>query len=195
MYDFDDDDDNTNVNGINKKLVFDYPTTYVDFSSKYGIRFDGVINLDNSIDENSNFTIFISLQHNRILLSKTTIGLWDETSRNFHYPYWEISTQSISFKKNINQTSVREIPQNKKYKQLAITAYKEGTKYNIYINNIKDFIKEILITSKSFNTNKIGIRSSYYVQRTGFSINTSIAKGMTFKKILYLETINGMNKY
>ena len=86
-------------------------------------------------------------------------------------------------------------PQNKKYKQLAITAYKEGTKYNIYINNIKDFIEEILITSKSFNTNKIGIRSSYYVQRTGFSINTSIAKGMTFKKILYLETINGMNKY
>lgn len=61
MYDFDDDDDNINVNGINKKLVFDYLIIYVDFLSKYGIKFDGVINLDNLIDENLNFIIFILL--------------------------------------------------------------------------------------------------------------------------------------
>ena len=78
---------------------------------------------------------------------------------------------------------------------MAIIAHKKETKYNIHINDLKDFIEEILITSKSFNTNKIGILSSYYIQRTGYSTNSSLAEGNTFKKLLYLETINGMNKH
>ena len=192
IFNFDNDYD---VIGINNKLVFDNPKSVVDVSSKSGFIFNCFINLDHSINSNNDFTIFISFQHTRIVASKITIGFWDERNKTFHYPHWEISALNVSFKKNINQASVKPIPSCRRYKQMALWMNKENRMYNLHLNNDRDFLKESYIEPMSMNADKIKISSSYYIQRTGINSNTSPANGIQYKKILFLEILNGMNKY
>ena len=78
---------------------------------------------------------------------------------------------------------------------MALWMNKENRMYNLHLNNDRDFLKELYIEPISINTNKIKISSSYYIQRTGISLNTSPANGIQYKKISFLEILNDMDKY
>lgn len=152
-----------------------------------------MITLENSIDQSSDFTIFVSFKHESLGLNALEIGIWDETNNRYHFPLWQINLNHIIFNKGSNQLITKALPNHIRGKQMMINAIKEGDYHKIYLNGKIDFMKEFF--SSGFNSKTVVIKSQYYVQRIGLKTDSSIVNSQEFKRILYFETLNGMEPY
>lgn len=76
---------------------------------------------------------------------------------------------------------------------MMINAVKEGHYHKIHLNGVIDFMIEFL--PSEFNSKTVAIETQFYIQRIGFKTDSLTTNSQEFKRILFFETLNGMEPY
>ena len=185
----------SNIESVGGKLMLKNTVSLTDFDIKDGFSINGShIQLNDSLNQNSDFTLFISFLHESKY--KDHHSQYISFSRKFSTtvlyfnPYLSIKDDkymlrnqksSIDYEKNILSTY-----QNK---HLMLWFCKHGTTYKVILCQTAH-INETIVINK-FHADRIAINLPYKIQRIGFSKTFYDLYEKEFHKITFLEKANG----
>ena len=181
----------SNIDSIGGKLILRNKISLSDYDSNTGFSLEGsYIKLDTNLSQNTDYTIFVSFQHDtKFLYPSNKIGLKSLDSgidiphiiilpRNFIFKYDSVKT-------NINGNILSEY-QNK---NLMLWFCKHNDTYKAILCQGAHINKTI--TSFSYQANEIYIDLPYKIYRLGFSPNFYDIYDKEFHNISFLEKANG----
>ena len=188
----------SNIKSIGGKLKLNNTVSLADFDVKNGFSINrSYIQLDETLTQRDNFTIFVSFLHDTSYTSyrNTNIGfLQVPISRNkFSFsPHIAIKHDGFTLNFIINRLEEESIPSAYQNKRLFLWFCKKSNNYKVIICQGGDINK--VITSVDNNKeigNRVLLALPYKVQRVGFSKNFYNLYEKEFHKISFLEKGHG----
>lgn len=190
--------DNTygsNIKSIGGKLMLQNTVSLTDYDSKQGFSIDrSHIKLDDILDQNSDFTLFISFLHDSSYTGQDYyVGLGNNANPNFvvHFkPYIIMRNDKFLMRSTTYALDYEEdILSVCRNKHLSFWFCKQGNNYKAIICQ-GGHINETIVPN-NFQANRIVIQLPYKVQRIGFSKIFYNIYEKEFHKISSLEKANG----
>ena len=185
----------SNIESVGGKLMLKNTVSLSDFEIKDGFSINGShIQLDKIIDQNDEFTLFVSFLHDDSLTGQDYfIGLGNNSNPN----------NTIHFKPYVimrnDKFMIRTPTRGLSYEESILSAYRNKHLFLWFCMRGK-FYKAIIcqgghinetIVPKRFQTNRIVINLPYKVQRIGYSNNFYDLYEKEFHKISFLEKAAG----
>ena len=185
----------SNIESVGGKLMLKNTVSLSDFDIKDGFSINGShIQLDEIIDQNDEFTLFVSFLHDDSLTGQDYfIGLGNNSNPN----------NTIHFKPYVIMRSdkfmIRTPTRGLSYEESILSAYRNKHLFLWFCMRGK-FYKAIIcqgghinetIVPERFQTNRIVINLPYKVQRIGYSNNFYDLYEKEFHKISFLEKAAG----
>ena len=184
----------SNIKSVGGKLMLRDTVSLADFDVKEGLfSISSYIQLDETFDQDANFTLFVSFLHDIKSISNAIIGLGPIPPSPEHVAVYP---PAVSVKKN--KLSIRlstgfyeeTIPSAYHNKRLFLWFCRQGNICKAIICQGGHINKTITHTAK-FNANRVNIHFPYKVQKIGFSKNFYNLYEKEFHKISFLEKANG----
>ena len=185
----------SNIESVGGKLMLKNTVSLSDFDIKDGFSINGShIQLDEIIDQNDEFTLFVSFLHDDSLTGQDYfIGLGNNSNPN----------NTIHFKPYVimrnDKFMIRTPTRGLSYEESILSAYRNKHLFLWFCMRGK-FYKAIIcqgghinetIVPERFQTNRIVINLPYKVQRIGYSNNFYDLYEKEFHKISFLEKAGG----
>ena len=185
----------SNIESVGGKLMLKNTVSLSDFDIKDGFSINGShIQLDEIIDQNDEFTLFVSFLHDDSLTGQDYfIGLGNNSNPN----------NTIHFKPYVimrnDKFMIRTPTRGLSYEESILSAYRNKHLFLWFCMRGK-FYKAIIcqgghinetIVPERFQTNRIVINLPYKVQRIGYSNNFYDLYEKEFHKISFLEKAAG----
>ena len=186
----------SNIKSVGE-LILKNTVSLTDYDPKQGFSINlSHIQLDNILNQNDDFTLFVSFLHDDSLTGQDYfIGLGNNVNQNFivHFKPYVIMRN--------DKFMVRSTTYGLDYKESILSAYrnkhlflwfcKQGNTYKAIICQ-GGHINETIVPG-SFQANRIVIHLPYKIQRMGFSKNFYDLYEKEFHKISFLEKANGVH--
>ena len=187
------DSHGSNIKSVGGKLMLSDTVSLADFDVKEGLfSLVSYIQLDETIDLNGNFTIFVSFLHDVKVIS-SGIGLGPLPPSPTHTAVYPPTVSVINDRLKIMlSTKIHQmlIPSAYRNKRLFLWFCKQGNICKAIICQIAPLNVTIPSVSE-FNANRVNIYFPYKVQKIGFSKNFYNLYEKEFHKISFLEKANG----
>ena len=184
----------SNIESFGGKLILKNTVSLSDFDPKNGLKIPySHIQLDEIMDQNDEFTLFVSFLHDASITS-TEIGL-ALTGVRGGVPQVFMPTVSIRSDRFLMASGFsgpyfeETIPSDYRNKQLFLWFCKQGSTYKIIICH-GGHINKTIIPSNIY-ANRLAINFQYKLQRIGFSKNFYNLYEKEFHKISFLEKAAG----
>ena len=185
----------SNIESVGGKLMLKNTVSLSDFDIKDGFSINGShIQLDEIIDQNDEFTLFVSFLHDDSLTGQDYfIGLGNNSNPNniIHFKPYVIMRN--------DKFMIRTPTRGLSYEESILSAYRNKHLFLWFCMRGK-FYKAIIcqgghinetIVPERFQTNRIVINLPYKVQRIGYSNNFYDLYEKEFHKISFLEKAAG----
>ena len=185
----------SNIESVGGKLILENTISLIDYDVKQGFSIDkSHIQLDNILDQNSDFTLFMSFLHdNSFKGTDYFIGLGNNVNPSFivHFkPYIMIRNNKFLMRSTAYAVDYEEdILSAYQNKHLMLWFCKQGNTYKAIICQ-GGHINETIVLN-NFQSNRVVIHLPYKVQRIGFSETFYNVYDKEFHKISFLEKSNG----
>ena len=185
----------SNIESVGGRLMLKNTVSLSDFGVKDGFSINlSHIQLDEILDQNDNFTLFVSFLHDDSLTGQDYfIGLGNNVNQNLivHFrPFVIIRNDKFMVRSPTYGLDYEEsILSAYRNKHLFLWFCKQGNTYKAIICQGGNINKTIV--ANSFQANRVVIHLPYKVQRIGFSKNFYNLYEKEFHKISFLEKANG----
>ena len=184
----------SNIESVGGKLMLKNTVSLSDFDVKDGFSVNGShIRLDNPIEKNDDFTLFVSFLHDASLTGqKYYIGLGLEVGKAFtvfYKPYVVMRNDKFMLTTTTTKKEEESILSAYRNKHLFLWFCKQGNTYKVVICQGGHI--NVTTVPETFRAYRVFINLPYKVQRIGFSHKFYNLYEKEFHKISFLEKAAG----
>ena len=185
----------SNFKSVGGKLMLRDAVSLPDFDVKEGFSsILSYIQLDETFDQNDNFTLFVSFLHNDSFTednSNICLGFKhpDPNKSAVYAPAVSIKNDKFKLVVSVNSSYEEPIPSAYRNKRLFLWFCKQGNTFKVIICQGGHISKTV--SPGAIQADRVNIHLPYKIQRIGFSKNFYNLYEKEFHKISFLEKANG----